>query len=430
MSPGSQFLFNLNTWNDGTDDLRGLDVLSVAGNGGTGAESSIPGFDDGVVTLTSASIGFARPGRTRVITACHANISLLSTFGYCKSGVPFIADVTDASNLTGQILTSFLTNTTAWQSIGTAIEANSIAANLGGINIEAQDLNGVAQSISSASIATPQGKLNLSLNGDVAYSEGLIPNMNLVATVQANGQTLSPTVNLPATTVAPVTAKPGPVISRVLPAAGATFPLNAAPGQFLTIYGSNLTATTLSTPTLTYPTQLADVQVLVNGTPAPIDYISPSQINFVNTSVTSGLTQITVTSTNGQHTANILITAAVPAVFSLDASGTGPGAVINGITGQVIGASTPLHAGDYASIFLSGLGQTTTQNGFQIAQIAPTVTIGGQNCVVTYAGTAPTEEGVDQINCQVPTGITPGATIPLVVTSNGRASNSVTVAVQ
>src|ERR1019366_3322300 len=32
MSPGSQFLFDLNTWNQGTDDLRGVNALAVAGN--------------------------------------------------------------------------------------------------------------------------------------------------------------------------------------------------------------------------------------------------------------------------------------------------------------------------------------------------------------------------------------------------------------
>src|SRR6185312_1361341 len=53
---GSQFLFDLNTWNNGTDDLRGIDVVAVAGDGGTGNATTIPGFDDGAVTLTSASV--------------------------------------------------------------------------------------------------------------------------------------------------------------------------------------------------------------------------------------------------------------------------------------------------------------------------------------------------------------------------------------
>src|SRR5580698_11135101 len=39
MALGSPFLFDLNTWNQGTDDLTGVDALAVAGNGGTGLES-------------------------------------------------------------------------------------------------------------------------------------------------------------------------------------------------------------------------------------------------------------------------------------------------------------------------------------------------------------------------------------------------------
>ncbi len=431
LSVGSQFLFDLNTWNDGTDDLRGTDALAVAGNGGTGEESSIQGFDDGVVTLTSASIAFARQGRTRVVPACHANVVVLTFLShYCVSNLPFIAVIPDASNITGQIVVSFLTGTTAWQSLGQAIESNPVASNLGGVNIEAQDPNGVEQKIQSASVTTPAGKFNLAVQGQIADSEGLTPNISLSTQVQFGTVTVSPTITLPATTVLPVIAKTGPVIFRATPAASAVFPLNAAPGEFVAIYGANLSTATQPASAQPYPLQLADVQVLVNGTAVPVEYISATQINIVYPSLPPGLTQLTVTNSAGRHTVNLLLAPAVPSVFSLDASGTGPAAAINGATGVVVGAASPLHAGDYAAIFLTGLGQTTQQNGLDYAQIVPSVSIGGQNCVVTYAGRAPTLEGVDQINCQVPTGLAGGPSIPLIVTSNGRAANTVTLAIQ
>ena len=34
MTPGSQFLFDLNTWNQNLDDLRGIDVVGIIGNAG------------------------------------------------------------------------------------------------------------------------------------------------------------------------------------------------------------------------------------------------------------------------------------------------------------------------------------------------------------------------------------------------------------
>ena len=35
MASGSAFLFDLDTWNDATDDLRGVDAIAAVGNAGT-----------------------------------------------------------------------------------------------------------------------------------------------------------------------------------------------------------------------------------------------------------------------------------------------------------------------------------------------------------------------------------------------------------
>lgn len=429
---GSQFLFDLNTWNNGTDDLRGVDVVAVAGDGGTGSESTIPGFDDGAVTLTSASVAFARTGRTRVVPYCHTTFALLVTANYCASTTPDIAYITGASHDSAQIILSFLAGTTAWQSVGTAIESDPVGSTLGGINIEAQDLNGVEQPITSASLQVSTGSLNLKItNGNIAWTEGATPNASLPATIQFLGATqLTPAITLPASTVLPYVAKPGPVIARVLPAAAAAFPFNVAPGQFVAIYGSNLANATTQATSSSYPTQLADAQVLVNGVAVPLQYVSASQINAVlSTTSTSGMIQVMVKNSGGSAVTNVLLNAAVPEIFSLDFTGSGAAAAINGVTGVVVSATNPLHAGDYLTLFLTGLGSTTTQNGLQYAQTQPSITIGSQTCNVTFAGRAPTIPGVDQINCTVPSGVS-GSALPVVVTSAGRASNTVTLAVQ
>jgi len=168
----------------------------------------------------------------------------------------------------------------------------------------------------------------------------------------------------------------------------------------------------------------------VNGTAVPIEYLSPSQINIVYAGPSSGLTQLTVVNGSGKHTVNVLLAPAVPSVFTLDSSGTGPAAALNGITGLVVGGSTPLHAGDYVSLYMTGLGQTTLINGLNSAQIQPTVSVGGQNCSIIYAGRTPQYQGMDQINCQIPSGIVASSSVPLTVTSNGRVSNTVTLAIQ
>lgn len=429
---GSQFLFDLNTWNDNTDDLRGIDALAVVGNGGTGLESFIPGFDDGLATLTSASLGFARAGRTRVVSACHSNDSLLTTLFLCSGSTPSIAKIMDANNVVGQIIVSFLNDTNQWQSLGQPIELNPLASAFGGLYLEALDANGIGQPISSATVTKPGGLVNLSANsGKIAYAESLPPYVSLPTQIVTAGNVkMSAEIRLPATTDLPQIAKPGPVITRALPAASNTFPLNVAPGEFVAIYGSGLSSSTLQAKAQPYPLQLADVQVLVNGVAVPVEYVSANQINIVYASPPSGLTQLTVQNSSGKHTINVLIAAAVPGMFSLDGTGSGPAAALNGATGTVVGTTTPLHGGDYVALYLTGLGQTTNRGGLDYAQIVPTVAVGGQNCLVTYAGRAPTIGGVDQINCRIPAGIAPGASVPVVVTSNGRDSNTVTLAIQ
>ena len=65
MRPGSQFVWDLGTWNQFGDDLRGVDAISIVGNAATSGQS------DGVVETTSASLDFWALGRTRVVDYCH-----------------------------------------------------------------------------------------------------------------------------------------------------------------------------------------------------------------------------------------------------------------------------------------------------------------------------------------------------------------------
>jgi len=58
------------------------------------------------------------------------------------------------------------------------------------------------------------------------------------------------------------------------------------------------------------------------------------------------------------------------------------------------------------------------------------VTIGGQPATVSFAGLAPGWVGLYQVNVQVPSGVTPGSAVPVVITQNGISSNTVTIAVR
>ncbi len=324
MSLGSQFLFDLNTWNEGLDDLRGVDALAVVGTGGTGAESGTTSFggglDDGVATIDSASLGFLSAGRTRLVPACHASISLLYSFGLCsKSALP-IAAIADASNVNGQIIVSFLTGTTQWQSLGQALEANGLASSLGGLVLQVQDSTGNPQTPTGGTITSPTGldaPLSKSATGQVLYLEIFPSSGPRPIRVQTSGSTIDTTQTLPSGSEVPIILKPGPVVRGVVPAAGPIFPYNVAPGAFVAIYGTNLAGSTLVATAPNYPTVRGDVQVKVNGIAAAIQFISTGQLNVIWPDVAPGITKLTVSTGSGTFTTNVIVLGVVPSVFTL-----------------------------------------------------------------------------------------------------------------
>ena len=106
---------------------------------------------------------------------------------------------------------------------------------------------------------------------------------------------------------------------------------------------------------------------------------------------------------------------------------------------SIVSASNPAHAGDVLVFYATGMGQTTPEllTG-QIVPLGPpffdtptvTVTIGGANAGVIYSIAAPPYvAGLYQIAVTVPSGLAPGNQ-PVVATSGGIQSNTVTIVVQ
>jgi uncharacterized protein (TIGR03437 family) len=122
--PGSSFLWNLATWNQRNDDLRGVNALAVIGNAGTYTPSSLLDASDGLVSLASASGGFVVPAgavATRIVPYCHVDPATFTNTGLgtfaCSAGG--IANVNSTAQETGIIVRSFLAGNATWQSIGT-----------------------------------------------------------------------------------------------------------------------------------------------------------------------------------------------------------------------------------------------------------------------------------------------------------------------
>jgi uncharacterized protein (TIGR03437 family) len=139
-----------------------------------------------------------------------------------------------------------------------------------------------------------------------------------------------------------------------------------------------------------------------------------------------------------------------PGIYTVNQSGSGPGVVTNALTGELNTVSNPAQASDYLTIYCTGLGTLQGPNGEAepgdgvVAPPSPiyqttaniTATIGGIPAEVTFAGLAPGFVGLYQVNVQVPSGISNGGNITLVLiatdlqTGITAPSNSVTIAVQ
>jgi uncharacterized protein (TIGR03437 family) len=430
MASGSSFLFGLGTWNDGTDDLRGVDAIAAAGNAG-GFLTGSQGFDDGIVPLTSASLRFYGPGRTRVVPYCHiGGGSIVSTFNLCPANAKGIADIDAPTHDSAQIIVSFLNGTNDWQSVGTAAENDPFLSVDGGLIIAARAADDSAVNIDSATASSR--KVDTS-SDHLAFAD-MFTAAPLTLNVKSGSLGINSSVTLLAGGTEAYIVKPGPLIARVFPAAASTFPLSLAPRMLIAIYGSNLANQTIQAMGATFPVQLADAQVLVGGSAIQLYYVSPTQIDAVLPDSTSGLTPLAVETSTGKNTMNVYVGAAAPAIFTQDSSGTGPAAALKASDQSLVMAGNPLRAGETVELYGTGLGLTKPSNGLEIAIQQPSVNVGGVDCPVTFAGAAPNYIGLDQINCTIPAAAAPPAngealSVPVIVTSGVRTSNTATLAI-
>ena len=266
--------------------------------------------------------------------------------------------------------------------------------------------------------------VNLNQNAAGAYTLKL---SNLVAT-DPSGQSVPITGTDGTVTVQPSVGQ----IVRLLPEGvlngGSLLSGPVAPGEIITLFGSGIGPASAQQP-LGSPstTLLAASRVLFDGTPAPLLYAASNQINAVVPYQVDGktTTQLQVES-QGQVIAGLplSVATAVPAIFTLGASGVGPGAILN----QDSSLNTPLNPADrgsVVSVFATGAGQTDPPgiDGQVAGAILPSpllrvaVQIGGMDAQVLYAGAAPgLISGVLQVNVLVPLGAPSGPAVPIVLT--------------
>ncbi len=246
--PGSAFLWNLGTWNLRGDDMRGVDALAIIGNAGSYTASLSSGnvlvnASDGLVSLASASIGFAsqKAALNRIVPYCHLDPAAYTnpSWGSFACNAPGIANVTSESHYTSQIVRSFLAGTTDWTSIGSTPASDTYLQTNGGMFFAVQASN--ASYVADLTQVT-FGNVQLQNGGDIGtiyYTDFVFGTGLFVATSTSLGTVNCGTVTMISGYSTAIRCKLGAAIVSVTPlssaAAGRVF--NA--GDTITLNGAN-----------------------------------------------------------------------------------------------------------------------------------------------------------------------------------------------
>ena len=230
-------------------------------------------------------------------------------------------------------------------------------------------------------------------------------------------------------TVLTSSGAPAMTIAAVISSAAQPSGAGVAPGSLASVYGANLTNSTAQATSLPLPTQLGGVSVIIGGYTVPLLYVSAGQINLqIPSEILPGSSTVQVIGPLGSATGTVTIVKSQPGMFVNYSAYQAP--IIVNPDGSLNDASHPAHPGDYVVLYMTGQGplDATVPDGAAAPSDPPahatmpvSVTIGGLNAPVAFAGLTPTLTALFQVNVQIPA-IYDG-THALVVTVGSSASD-------
>ncbi len=209
----------------------------------------------------------------------------------------------------------------------------------------------------------------------------------------------------------------------------ASFSHTVAPGSIASMFGTNFANSTGAASVKPLPDTLNGVSILVNNNSAPLIFVNQLQANFqIPFETQPGMATVVVTANglDSQH-ATVNVTAEAPGIFI---SGTNQAVVLNP-DNSLAESGTPAKVGSVVVMYVTGLGpldhplptgSPASNDPLSNATVVPTVTIGGTNAVVQFAGMSPGFVGLGQINMVIPK-LAKG-TYPVVVKQGSQTSNN------
>src|SRR5258708_2705430 len=220
-----------------------------------------------------------------------------------------------------------------------------------------------------------------------------------------------------------------------------------AQGTVAAVYGNQFTTADPQVPNLPLPTTFNGAQVLINGNPIPVQYVSASQINIQipYDAPTGDATLAVVRSGTQGNMVSIHIDPIAPVVlpfpgttYALAQTGTG------GFEGY--SPAVPAHVGDVVVLYAVGLGATSPAvTAGTAAPTSPLASVGGvkicfggvtpidpfSKCTdPQFAGLTPGFFGLYQINFAVPSNAPKGDAVPMFVQFGQTPSTLLSFAIQ
>ena len=191
--------------------------------------------------------------------------------------------------------------------------------------------------------------------------------------------------------------EPGSVLNA------ASFRANSpvAPGMLISVFGTELAENpgqvAASVP---LPTELNNTEVRLGDKPLRLLFSSNAQVNAQIPFDLNPNTEHQIVVKRGDTISspeNFTVSTAQPAIFATAQNGVGQGAITNALTGVLADRAYPVRAGDFISIYCTGLGLVSPAVEVGVAAPATvlsrtvrpvTVTIGGRAAEVAFSGLA------------------------------------------
>jgi len=290
-------------------------------------------------------------------------------------------------------------------------------------------------------------------NGDPALAMKLtVPEMGLYSATWSPGR-VSSTMTITARAAAPslqatsaditgsVTDNKAPVLfpNRIVNNLFGQDGAPLAPGMVAQIFGSGLASSTVEPGVIPLPKEFNGTRVLVGAFQAPLYFLSDGQLNVqLPTELQSDREYSVIVATPGGITLpdTISLAKAQPGVVAF--SDRRVVAQHSDATASLITPASPAKPGEVITMYLVGMGPTNpsvpssspSPGAEPLARVVsqPTITIGGKEANIIYAGLTPFAVGLYQATLFVPDGVT--GDLPVVISQNGVEANTTVLPVR